>query len=369
MAENRRDITAIGARAKDSTGRGSRYAIPTVSLGDAETDATWMLDALYRSMLVERKMLVLQSGSWPTDAKNLDLLTQAGTVLMSAATGRCNSMVLQLANALVLAELGGGHLAVTAASYTKRPASRALALVRDRLPEKVSSESAIRVIFHSGKDDTSRTITVPTWDDIQGNYTSATKLRLQQLIGATDGRAGQLLLWHGLPGTGKTYALRALGWEWRSWCDLHYVTDPEAFFGNATYMLRTVTSQPYDSDTRRWRLLIAEDTGELLAKDAKTQMGQGLSRLLNIVDGLLGQGLRVIMLITTNDPLSGMHPAVTRPGRCSAPIEFQPFTVEEANAWLQRHGKPPLTGSKTRTIAELYGGTAGPEQPTIGFAA
>ena len=34
-----------------------------------------------------------------------------------------------------------------------------------------------------------------------------------------------------------------------------------------------------------------EDTGELLDPDAKTVIGQGLSRFLNVVDGLIGQGL------------------------------------------------------------------------------
>ena len=58
-----------------------------------------------------------------------------------------------------------------------------------------------------------------------------------------------------------------------------------------------------DDDDSGWRLLILEDTGELLALDARYQTGQGLSRLLNVVDGLIGQGLRVVVLVTTNEPL------------------------------------------------------------------
>ena len=42
--------------------------------------------------------------------------------------------------------------------------------------------------------------------------------------------------------------------------------------------------------------------------------GQGLSRLLNVSDGLLGEGLRAVVLVTTNEPLRRLHPAVVRPG-------------------------------------------------------
>src|SRR5580765_1026861 len=92
-----------------------------------------------------------------------------------------------------------------------------------------------------------------------------------------------------------------------------------------------------DEQPPKWRLLILEDTGELLAADAKEQAGQGLSRLLNVVDGIIGQGLRVLVLVTTNEPLTRLHPAISRPGRCAAKIEFGPFSAAEAEAWLAAH--------------------------------
>ena len=147
---------------------------------------------------------------------------------------------------------------------------------------------------------------------------------------------GRLLLWHGIPGTGKTYALRALGWEWRSWCDFHYVTDPETLLRLEPDLHARRAPERATRTTRRdrWRLLILEDTGELLAADAKERTGQGLSRLLNVVDGLIGQGLRVLVLVTTNETLRSLHPAVSRPGRCASQIEFAAFTAEEAAEWL-----------------------------------
>jgi primosomal protein N' len=128
---------------------------------------------------------------------------------------------------------------------------------------------------------------------------------------------GQLLLWQGPPGTGKTWGLRALASEWSQWAEFHYITDPDAFFvTNPSYMIDVLLSDSYmaieqetgdvydETDAGgKWRVLILEDTGELLSANAKEQYGQGLSRLLNVVDGMIGQGLRVLALVTTNDEL------------------------------------------------------------------
>ena len=63
-----------------------------------------------------------------------------------------------------------------------------------------------------------------------------------------------------------------------------------------------------------------EDCDELIRAEAKQGAGQNLARLLNLTDGLVGQGLDVLVCITTNEELSRLHPAVTRPGRCLAQI-------------------------------------------------
>ena len=102
---------------------------------------------------------------------------------------------------------------------------------------------------------------------------------------------------------------------------------------------------------RKWRLLVLEDCDELVRAEAKAAAGQALSRLLNLTDGLVGQGLDVLVCITTNEQLSRLHPAVVRPGRCLAQIEVGPLPRPEAVAWL---GTSAGLGPSGATLAELF---------------
>ena len=68
-----------------------------------------------------------------------------------------------------------------------------------------------------------------------------------------------------------------------------------------------------------------------------------MGRLLNLADGLLGQGLRCLFLITTNEQLGRIHPAVVRPGRCLAQVEFGPLPASQAARLLGRRVAVPMT--------------------------
>jgi hypothetical protein len=107
---------------------------------------------------------------------------------------------------------------------------------------------------------------------------------------------------------------------------------------------------------------------------APAEVGRGFARLLNIADGLLGQGSRALILITTNEPLGKLYPATLRPGRAMATLEFTPLAAAEASAWLAARGLERRIGVPA-TIAELHAilaGTAAAATPTtrapVGFA-
>lgn len=282
------------------------------------------------------------------------------------------------------------------------------------------------------------------WPSIRRNYPSASLESLDRLMGMRpEALVGRLILLHGPAGTGKTTILRAMAHEWRRWCQVDCVLDPEALFGDPGYLMEvaigsddgddddptdgdedslaltsapgpgetrpettvaapggtaapeapeaaasTVSPEPSLSPTpeaatappapelpaapassgapeappapdapaaeerprRRWRLLVVEDCDELLRGDARSVSGQALSRLLNLTDGLVGQGREVLVALTTNEPLARLHPAIVRPGRCLAQVEVGALPRDEAVAWLGSG-----TGvASSMTLAELF---------------
>jgi hypothetical protein len=360
-----------------------------------------LASGLFSSKVLERGDVEVRGDGWATSARELPPL---GKPLYHYRAGEREFLLAEVDGVLLQLTFFSGNVYVDAAAPSLEPIEALLVKLRELLPAPdPSARHEVTVTFWTygphGPMPSWRSIAVPAWEEIRDNYSGQTRDGLDGLMqGWQPAHGGQLVLWHGLAGTGKTFGLRALAWEWRDWCDFHYIVDPDTFFGQHADYLMSVLLQPEymgamvpsahgfiahgslgvsteDEESsgggKPWRVLILEDTGELLTADAKMVIGQGLSRFLNVVDGLIGQGLRVLVLVTTNEPIRKLHPAVARPGRCAANVEFTPLAADEAAAWLGEHGSPD-GGPSSMTLAELYarleGRPPGESLEPVGFA-
>jgi hypothetical protein len=191
---------------------------------------------------------------------------------------------------------------------------------------------------------------VSPWREVERHFPPDVRTALEELVqhrptSAVEAR--RLILWHGAPGTGKTSAIRALLHAWRDWADGVIVSDPTELLSSGGYLRSTVLER---GDNDRWKLVVLEDAESLLVKGSG---GTAMGKLLNLCDGLLGQGLRCLFLITTNERLDAMHPALIRPGRCLAQVEFGPLPAVQAASLLGRPVDQAMTLAEVMAAAPL----------------
>jgi len=218
-----------------------------------------------------------------------------------------------------------------------------------------------------------RTLSAKSWEEIQRNYPRTVRRQMEAMVrrNNVDEDEGRLILFHGAPGTGKTTAIRALMHEWGQWCETHLITDPDRMFADSDYLINVLESVEGQSAPTlgsppgepKWKLVVAEDADPYLRSTARFDAGAALGRLLNATDGLLGQSTKTLVLLTTNEELTRLQPALIRPGRCLTRIEFDHFSPREAGTWFGDGRVGPVGES---TLAELFEarrtGTSCPQQ-------
>ena len=276
-----------------------------------------------------------------------DCVLPERAVVVRTVQGEANRRVLaEVDDALVLLETWKSDAHVWVSGDDEARVAAIADDVKRRVP-KQHDERRVEVTFSdAGTGSRTMPLDVRPWPEVRDRYPADVVRALDLLTAhrADVASARRLVLWHGAPGTGKTSAVRALLHAWREWADAVVVTDPEALLRDGRYLRRVLLDA--DDDDERWRLYVLEDAEALLREQTG---GSAMGKLLNLADGLLGQGLRCLFLITTNEPLGAIHPAIVRPGRCLAQVEFGSLPAGQAARLLAR----PV--DRAMTLAEVMG--------------
>ena len=153
-----------------------------------------------------------------------------------------------------------------------------------------------------------------------------------------------LILFHGMPGTGKSTYIRYL-----IHCQKKRVIFlPPRLAGNLdSPQLVNMLLENRNS------ILVIEDAEDLLvSRDSNSN--SGISMLLNLTDGILGETLGIQVICTFNTHVSNIDKALLRKGRLLALYEFKPLETQKAKALLEEIGVNDYFPDKPMTLAELY---------------
>ena len=103
-------------------------------------------------------------------------------------------------------------------------------------------------------------------------------------------------------------------------------------------------------------IIVLEDCEELLASrnTGRGHVNTGLTNILNISDGLIGDALQLKFVATFNAPLQSIDKALLRRGRLVARYEFGDLTADKANSLIIEQGLDVPQQVSPISLADLY---------------
>ena len=158
-----------------------------------------------------------------------------------------------------------------------------------------------------------------------------------------EGQSSGLILLHGTPGSGKTTYLRHL----IASCNTRFIYMPTNLFHHLVdpSFFSFISQQPNS-------VILLEDCEELLKSRTENQ-NSGISTLLNLSDGLLGDALKIKIVCTFNMDFRNIDTALLRKGRLLYRYEFGSLSLEKTNNLLRRLNSE-VVSLKPLTLAEIY---------------
>jgi energy-coupling factor transporter ATP-binding protein EcfA2 len=182
--------------------------------------------------------------------------------------------------------------------------------------------------------------------DLELNYGTNFK-RVHDVIveklNETNGKG--IILLHGDPGTGKTSYIKHL---------TSLIKEKDILFipPSMAEMLSEPSIIPFLMDHKN-SILIIEDAERVISDREGNGSPAGVSNILNLTDGILGDCLSIQIVATFNMKREKIDQALLRKGRLIAEHKFSKLSVEESNNLL-KHLEKDHEVSESMSLADIY---------------
>lgn len=214
------------------------------------------------------------------------------------------------------------------------------------LRKKTIKENNISLIVQTRHGYDTQTFDLPKQKlELEYNYGSSFLPVHDKILKTLNQKKGKgLVLLHGEPGTGKTHYLKYLASK---------IKDKKVMFV-PPYLVDFITSPemtPFlieNSDS----ILFIEDA-ERVITDRDTNGANGVSNILNLTDGILGDILNIQIVATFNMDRKKIDTALLRKGRLIAEHKFDKLNVDDANKLIKHLGMDHVA-TDDMTLTEIY---------------
>lgn len=221
-------------------------------------------------------------------------------------------------------------------------------LVEDVLTklQETYSEITTSIEWMIGGDSSSVTIPLLTPQGVVDSSYPFIEEGVEQFVEDFLKSTENILLLIGAPGTGKSNFIKYIISQSKQNALITY--DPEIMKKDGIFAM-----------------FIEGEYGALIMEDADTFLGarsegnQMMAKFLNVGDGIVSMASKKLIFSTNLEKLDDIDPALLRPGRCFAVIQFRKMDTTEAKAFLADHGITSWspTPGEEYSLAELYNHT------------
>lgn len=179
--------------------------------------------------------------------------------------------------------------------------------------------------------------------DLSLNYDKELIEKNTKLLGYLNKNKPGLALFSGLPGTGKSTYIKYIATQinrkiiYLSSSSIEELTSPDFL----TFMMG-----------QRRCVLLLEDAEKVL-KSREVQDNPGISNILNLSDGILGDCLGVFIIATFNVDREQIDSALLRKGRLFLEHQFDKLSVDQCNLIFEKNNSSRRT-NEPLSLAEIY---------------